>query len=192
MIASKAEAKESEKAIRSIRAQLSDLDIDFQVVWIQNHSGYFRDQTNLSERLSEQHNATIVFWSDLSIKDQVFLYLSEPGGGRILVRSIPFENDEQGDRFDVISLIVRSVVEAISKGGQIGVSSPAPSAPVPSAPVPSAPPPSLKAADTRDSQGGSTTSKRFSISAAYGLTLYSETKLFIHGVRLASAARVIE
>lgn len=129
MIVSKAETAASEKAIRSIKAQLSDLEIDFQVVWIEKHSGHFRDQTDVSKRLAEKHNATIVFWSDLSVGNQVFLYVSEPGGGRILVRSIPFENDEQGDRFDVIALIVRTTVEAITGGGQIGVSPLVPSSP---------------------------------------------------------------
>jgi hypothetical protein len=217
MMASKAETKASTAQIRAVRAQLSDLGIDFQVAWTQTNSSDLHVQAEISEQLAKEYNATMVFWSDLLIGERVFLYVSEPGGGRILVRSISFEDKNQADRFEVIAVIVRSVAEAIAGGGHIGVSSqvsaspaasgllahpspvidpqiPAASQSQPSRPAESADAPHRRnTADVdahQNSSANSAAPARIELAAAYGLTLYSSTQRFIHGVRAALAVRV--
>lgn len=223
MIASRAENPTSEEAIRAIQAQLSDLDIDLKVFWTSSYSRDLPVQADTAEQLAKQHNATMVFWCDFLVGKRVFLYVSEPGGGRILVRKVSFDDKNQRDRFLVMAVILRSVVEAIAGGGHIGISpggvgsSSATNFPKDDSPVagsgnsldsesqptdPPAPP-----SDTPQGHGPSAldahpnrtekivTEKivapaRIDMSAAYGLTLYSSSRRFTHGVQTALSVRV--
>lgn len=217
MIAAESETGASQKTIHSLKAQLSDLDIDFQVAWIPTLEPDLHKQADITERLAEQYNASIVFWSDLLTGERIFLYVSEPGGGRILVRSVSFEDSERGDRFSVIALIVRTAVEAIVEGGHIGVTRGAPnglgdsslySMPRPSkTPVTepgktATPDEASPASDAvkrqsdesagprRHSRKGRVDSSRLNLAAAYLLSVYSPTTRLAHGARLALAVRV--
>ncbi len=206
MIASEAEAEASQEAIFSLRAQLSDVGIDFRVAWVPAHTADLHAQADIVQRLAEEHAASVVFWSDLLTGDRIFLYVSEPGGGRILVRSVSL--GDQGDRFEVIAVIVRTVVEAIVDGGHIGVSprlgdtAPRPTDPSPVASDSSGQHTSSPDKAHEDSEpsrrpprrerrrGRGTSPARLDLAAAYALTLYSPTKWVIHGVRLGLAVRI--
>jgi hypothetical protein len=231
MIASRAETQTSEEAIRAIQAQLSDLDIDLTVFWTPSYNRDLPVQADTAEQLAKQNNATMVFWCDFLVGKRVFLYVSEPGGGRILVRKVSFDDKNQRDRFLVMAVILRSVVEAIADGGHIGISpggvgsSAAANLPKNDSPVtdsgisvdsesqPTGPPeppsdtpqghgPSEPPSDTPQGHGPSEldahpnrTEKivapaRIDMSAAYGLTLYSPSRRFTHGVRTALGVRV--
>jgi hypothetical protein len=223
MIASRAETPTSEEAIRAIQAQLSDLDIDLKVFWTPSYSRDLPVQADAAEQLAKQNNATMVFWCDFLVGKRVFLYVSEPGGGRILVRKVSFDDKNQRDRFLVMAVILRSVVEAIAGGGHIGISpggvgsSAAANFPKSDSPradsgvsvnsefQPTGPPeppsdmPPGRVPSELDAHPNRTekivTEKivapaRIDMSAAYGLTLYSSSTRFTHGVRTALGVRV--
>ncbi|MBN2529067.1 MAG: hypothetical protein JXR76_21940 [Deltaproteobacteria bacterium] len=217
MIASRAESPTSEQAIRAIQAQLSDLDIDLEVFWTSSYSRDLPVQADTAEQLAKQYNATMVFWCDFLVGKRVFLYVSEPGGGRILVRKISFDEQNQRDRFLVMAVILRSVVEAIAGGGHIGISPggvgssaaanlPGNDSPVansgitvdsksqPKGPEPRSDTPQGHDPSARDTHPNRTEKivapARIDMSAAYGLTLYSSSRRFIHGVQTALSVRV--
>ena len=206
MIASEAETEASEKAIRAARAQLSDLPIAFQSVWIPSLSSDLRIQAETSERLAEQYGAAIVVWTDLAVADSLFLYLSEPGGGRILVRSVSFDKNEQEDRFAVTAVIVRTAVEAIIDGGHIGISPrPLESPDVLSVRRAEGEPRAREAETSFVASASSKTknpsaagrewtnaddSPRLDLAVAYGLTLYSSAQWTIHDIRPSAALKV--
>jgi hypothetical protein len=63
--------------------------------------------------------ALTVFWLDTSLGEQLFLYIAEPGGGRVLVRTV--EAADETERLESMALIVRSTVEALLAGGHLGI-----------------------------------------------------------------------
>ncbi|MCP4601149.1 MAG: hypothetical protein GY847_11595 [Proteobacteria bacterium] len=180
MIALREQNDDFQAVIEILEAQLSDLDVEFNIEWIEAFTGGLRTQAEVAKDLGEKTGARVVFWADLSVDDQIFLYFAEPGGKRILVRTIEFEQDQQDGRLEVMAVIVRTVIEAIAKDGEIGVTSPVekqePKPTLPPDPVPE-PPPKQTLPDSKH---------QFGLSAAYGLTMYDLSPFFIHGARLAT------
>jgi len=118
--------------------------------------------------MAENTDAVAVFWSDLSLPDQVFIYIAEPGGGRILVRSVESEGEEKEGRTEAMAVIVRYAVKAMLEGGEIGVHSP--------------PPPAEKKAVKP--------SGWVDVAVSYGLSMYSGEQPVLHGARVAASVRV--
>ncbi|MDD5309957.1 MAG: hypothetical protein PHU25_21785 [Deltaproteobacteria bacterium] len=153
----------SEDASAAVKGQLSDLPVSFQVVRIDSWPPDLPSQIGLARSVARDTRASTVFWVDLSVPDQVFLYLSEPGGGRTLVRNIESRGERTEGRVEAMAVIVRTAVTALLEGGEIGVHAPPPPPPEPERPG------------------------MLEASVSYGLSFYSDEALLVHGARIGAS-----
>ncbi len=106
---------------RAIEVQLLDLDVRFLVHRVAQLESTLPAQSELAARVAERERALLVLWCDLSTSDDVFLYLSEASGGRVLARRVTAAGSVPEGRFEAIALIVRTGAEAMSRGSRIGI-----------------------------------------------------------------------
>ena len=105
--------------VRAVQSQLSDLNVSLYVEQVEVMPGDLRSQVEVAESVTRSSEAIAVFWCDLLAQGQIFLYLSQYEGKRILVRKLE-ETDADG-RAEALAIIVRSSVGMMMQGGSIGV-----------------------------------------------------------------------
>jgi len=105
--------------IRAVEAQLSDLPVEFAVEWVDRIPENLSAEVDEARAITVRTDALAVFWCDLSRADEVYLYLSNAEQSRILVRRL--DTGEKGVRFESLAVIVRSVIDAMLRGGRIGI-----------------------------------------------------------------------
>jgi hypothetical protein len=167
MVAPKHHEELARRTAEAVAAQLADLPVSFDVEWVDDLEPSMRSQVGAAREVSARLGSTAVFWVDLSLPEQLFLYIAEAEGGRILVRSIRSEGEDLEARLETVAVIIRGAVKAILAGGKIGVEAPPP--------PPPAPPEPTRALD---------------VFGAYVLTLYSSEVMLLHGARLGLSARL--
>ncbi len=195
MIAEEADADASTGAIAAVSAQLSDIDVELRIAWVPEFAEALRAQYAEMRRIAIEHDAALAFWVDVSMTEEVFLYIAEPGGGRILVRSVEFTEETGASRFDVLAIIVRNVVEAITEGGEIGVRPPAQVEPQPQPPPPEPPvaptfdPPVV---EPEEQEPGPGVEGVLELQAAYAVSVYDREPTWLHGARVGIAVAVAD
>lgn len=167
MIAPADDEEPSRRAAEAVAAQLADLPVTFDVEWVERIEPELRVQVARAREITEQRSATAVFWIDLSVPEQLFFYIAEPEGDRILMRSISAEGEGVEARLETLAVIIRGAVKAILAGGKIGVEAP---------PVEPVEPPGPSGA--------------LDVFLSYTLVLYSSEELLLHGARIGLSARL--
>ncbi|MBN1770848.1 MAG: hypothetical protein JXB32_06300 [Deltaproteobacteria bacterium] len=179
MIVPRSNAGVSERAVEAARAQLADLPVEIEVVWVETMTPGLREQLGVIRVLAAERGAGIAFWVDLESADEVMVYVAEPGGGRVLARAIDTGGQPEESRYEITALILRATIEALVQGGEIGVRmpelpdvvSPPVIRPVPAPPV--APPPPVEAVPVLE------------LSGAYAPALQDDGLSVVHAGRLA-------
>ncbi len=157
MIAPRKDLTISQRTWSAVRGQLSDLPVHFEIEWVDALQSDLRSQVKQAREAAARRQAVTVFWADLSVPDQVFLYISHPSGERILVRHVGSESGGFEGRLETLAVIVRTSVKAVLEGGEIGIQKVA-----------------MKEAE--DESPG-----HLEVAVSYGLAPYSEGVKWIHG-----------
>jgi hypothetical protein len=123
-VASRVDEATSGQVTRAIRSQLSDLNVRFQLHWVDRLPPGLPEQVDVARRIGRQQRALVVLWCSHPSAEKVFLYITRFHGERILVRRVDRKRDGTLGRFEAIGVIVRSGVEAILRGGRIGIRPP--------------------------------------------------------------------
>jgi hypothetical protein len=176
-------------AARIVRGQLAGLPVTLDIVWVEQLNPGLPAQVRLARKIAGQKKAIAVFWADLSLPDQIFLYLAEPGGGRILVRNVASEAAGPAARLLAMAVIVQSSVSALLGGARIGLRPPRRAPKVP------APPPAKKKPAVRKPPVGKPARltvrlRRFGLAVAYGLYTYARRAPVVHAAHLRVLFRV--
>jgi hypothetical protein len=179
MIAERHDEAASETVVRAVQAQLSDVSVALRVSWTDSLGPDLPAQIASAEALARGSGAVAVFWCDLGRADRIYLYFAAPRGGRVLVREL--EGSGAGGLAEALAIIVRTSVEAVIAGGEIGEIVP----PRPAGDDEGAkrPPPSA-AAQT----GG----ERLLLSLAYRLDVVSAEEPASHAAAVALSVRLAE
>lgn len=119
MIAERHKEQESKTVIRAVQGQLSDVSVALQVLWVDELPSNLPDQIVRAEEIARDSDAAAVFWCDLDLADRIYLYLAAPRGGRMVVREL--SGTGGSGLSEALALIVRSSIEAVLAGGEIGV-----------------------------------------------------------------------
>jgi hypothetical protein len=118
MLAERRDTAAAEVVIRAVQAQLSDVSVALEVVWIDGLAPDLPSQIAKAEKVAEGSAAVAVIWCDLARADRIYLYFAAPSGGRVLVRELA--GSGTGGMAEALAIIVRSSVEAVLAGGEIG------------------------------------------------------------------------
>jgi hypothetical protein len=162
VIVSRTDMEMSKKTIDVVHGQLGDLPVVLVTEWVIKFPDGLRSQVNQARHLAEQNGAITVFWADLSMPEQIFLYISKPRGERILIRNIGTAGGSVEARLEMLAIIVRNSVRAILEGGEIGIARPREGA--------------------EDLKGATKSTLETGIS--YGFAPYSDGNNWLHGVRI--------
>ncbi len=119
MIAEHGAKKVTRDVIQAVEGQLSDLDAVFEVEWHEKLADDLPAQVESAGEIAQRLGAVTVFWCDFNRPNEVYLYLSDAGEGRVLVRRL--DTEQEGDRFETLALIVHSAVSSMLRGGKIDV-----------------------------------------------------------------------
>jgi len=95
---------------RAVAAQLSDAPVRLKAHWLPRLGADLRAELGAARRLARSKGTRVVFWCDLTGSDDVYLYLSDRDGGRLLVRQVP--QTAGGARAESVAIIVGSSVRA--------------------------------------------------------------------------------
>jgi len=118
MLAERHDEAASETVIRAVEAQLSDVSVALRVSWVDALAADLPAQIATAEDLARESDAVAVFWCDLGRPDRIYLFFAAPRGGRVLVRGL--EGSGAGGLAEALAIIVRTSVEAVIAGGEIG------------------------------------------------------------------------
>jgi hypothetical protein len=143
----------------AVQGQLGDIPVTLRIEWVDELEPDMRSQVDQAREVAKKHDAMTVFWADLSVPDQFFLYISKSTGERILVRNIGSKSGGEEERLEILAVIVRSSVKAVLEGGEIGIQSPGDA--------------------QRPAKPGS--SGMLEIAVSYGLAPYSTGNEWLHG-----------
>ncbi len=161
----------SEAAAEAVASQLSDLPVELDTIWIGSLPQTIPEQVELARSTALRREAASVFWIDLTLSDQVFLYVSEPEGERVLVRGVGSGESTLEGRLVTVAVIVRGAVKAILAGGEIGVE----------------PPPARKEPPSvREAHAG-----RLEMDLGYAAQIYAPEAVVVHGALLGAGVRVV-
>ncbi|MBI5525782.1 MAG: hypothetical protein HY897_05565 [Deltaproteobacteria bacterium] len=95
--------------LKTLKSNLSDLAVPVFVEETAKLPPAFADQVALARQAARRHSAGKVLWLNPA-QDQVFMYVAEPGGDRVLVRTVEAKND--AERAEAIAIIARNFVSA--------------------------------------------------------------------------------
>lgn len=171
----------------SLRAQLVDLPVELIVEQVEAVPESLPAQRALASTVATDAGVDLVVWFQLDQSDRLYLFISEQGRERTLVRELPADGRSAAGRAASAALIVRGVVAALVEGGHLGVvpqfteavdeeAEPEPKAPVetPSEVEPSEPEP--------EPEEEPRFAPRFQIAAAYQAEGYSPQIPVSHAV----------
>ncbi len=168
--------------VRAVESQLSDLNVTLVISTQERLPDSLESQIDIAKTVAGENRAIAVFWCDLRAKDQLFLYLSEYEGKNILVRRL--EKTEETGRAEGLAIILRSSVEAMLQGGQIGVNPPVKRKPV-QAPASKPEPvysPGIEPIVSLENEASP--QSLFALQVAYALHVYSSDHPAVHGVNI--------
>lgn len=115
MMAARDQTEAAKELFRAVDAQLSDTPAALALHWVDRLGQDLRAELLQARRIVRTAGALVVFWCDLTGSDDVYLYLAEPGGGRLLVRRVP--QGAPSARAESVAIIVGASVRAHLDGG---------------------------------------------------------------------------
>lgn len=170
LIDGKVETSDSE-LLRVIASQMSDLDVGVTPVVLSRLPSSVEEY--LSEEKTDDHlNSLAVVWIRSLDSRSTILFATDADGSRFLARRI--DARDPGTMREAVALVVRSTVEVLIAGGQIGPSPPASPTLEPDIPFP----PAAPGASSKDSPAHSTL---IGLHTGYHLQVRSSRSL-IHGL----------
>ncbi len=104
---------------QAIQSQMSDLNVTLRAVTQDNMSGNLKEEVDIARAIADEHRAIAAFWYHEVEDSQLFLYLIQKVGDRILVRAI--KEETAGGRTEAAAIIVRLSVQELMRGGSIGI-----------------------------------------------------------------------
>ncbi|MFH2005152.1 MAG: hypothetical protein ABI333_01065 [bacterium] len=125
MVAARNQAAASRELRLAVMGQLSDANVALELYWVDRFAASPPAQLALARQVAQGKRIVAVFWCDLVSKGETFLYLAEPGKGRIMVRSVA----RVGGGVDVaesVAIIVGMSVRALVKHGRSFAARPGP------------------------------------------------------------------
>ena len=150
----------TERALDAIGAGLVDLPVTFLPQRLDGWDDAIANRVERAREIAAATRAVAVIWLDLAAPQHVFLFITDPTGGRILVRNVRADTQDTEAQLETLALIVRGSVKGLLAGGLIGVE----------------PPP-----EWADQGRGL---ERFGVSLGYALQLYAPTEPVVHGARI--------
>ncbi len=169
--------------IQAVRGQLSDLDVSFQVTWLDDIGSSLPVQEEIAGDVARDTEATVIFWCDLSRPERMYLYISVPELGRVLVRRL--DGSGPGGTPETLAIIVRGSVDSMLRGNYDalqGELEPVRPQPEQAEPEPVAPPPEEKPQSPSDEDG----ENRLAAEVAFAGDVLSENHPFIQGFALVA------
>lgn len=100
-------------------SNITELNINLQIVSQDSMPSNLNDQLNIAKQVSITNNPVLIFWFDISPSDQTLLYLTDADAERVFIRRIPGESLRL--RIEAAGIILKSIVEYILRGGEIGI-----------------------------------------------------------------------
>lgn len=107
--------------VQSVRAQLSDLPVELNVEPVKKLEGFLGAQMKVARQVAGPDGLAVI-WLELSPGDPVFVYVADPRHNRVLARSVDW--DGALGHLEAVGLIIRSSVQALLEGQQIGFEAP--------------------------------------------------------------------
>ncbi len=190
MLATRDSEEASLGVIRAVKGHLSGLSVRFEVEWKDKPPESLHRNTRAASDIADRTDALIVFWCDLSLTEDVYLFISDRGQRHILVRRLDVGEAEV--RYESLAVIVYSVVDAILRGGKIGVvpPEPPPEPKIVSPPVEeteTGPLPEVPEKTPTDVPAG----REFSLQLGYDLRAHSEAQVLLNGFYLGASLGII-
>jgi hypothetical protein len=164
---------------------LADLPVTFTVITPETLPPDYLSLSNFFQTLASEHHARIVFLAQFTAPDSATLYVALPDTGTTLVRHIALTAESPEGRYELIAVIIRGIVTAMTSGGEIGVhipEVPKPNTPPEEQPPTEGPPPTGAVCTDLPSQRS-----RFTFRAGYGLSIASLDFPMVHQARLGVA-----
>ena len=119
MLNEESASQEIEPLVRAVQGQMAEISIELMVHSTPSLPSKMSERVKIAEQIAHESSAVAVFWCDLESTDRVFLFLASPTGGRVLVRRL--SGTSTAELEEAVAIIVRSSVEALLAGGEIGV-----------------------------------------------------------------------
>ena len=107
--------------VQSVQAQLADLPVELRVQPVQRLEGFLGAQMKVARQAAGAESLAVI-WLELSPGDPVFVYVADPQRNRVLARSVDW--DGALGHLEAVGLIVRTSVQALLAGQQIGFEAP--------------------------------------------------------------------
>lgn len=197
MLAPKVRRDDSDRLLGALRGQVSDLPVALTVEWRSFTPLSLAILSSDAEETAARHGAVLVFWLDPSSgSNELILVLCEARAQHILIRRIGCDGPVDEICAESAAFVVRAAIGAILGGGEIGIRLPAPPQPeVEPEPKPEPqpePPPEPPVEPQVEAPMGEEPSQLLEFSASYNLAMYSSEHISIHGVRVATALRLVE
>jgi len=105
--------------VQALQGQLAEVEGILFVQEIPVLPASLADRLEMARKAAAHFDARAAFWTDEDEAGNEFLFLTTPTGERILVRAL---GNGQEPAFEAAAIIVRSALEALAEGGEIGVS----------------------------------------------------------------------
>jgi hypothetical protein len=150
------------RAIAAIRAHVSDLAAEVEVVPVE-HQRSLDSQLAAAGSLAASRHALGSFYIEVELDGTLLIFFTEPEAEATLIRRLPSNPQGAGVALEQAAIVVRSLVEALLDGGNVGIapgaarggananqesrtgSEPSPASAPPALPSSEEPPPSIGA-----------------------------------------------
>ena len=172
-----------------LRGNLADLSVALTIESLSEAPQTFDELYRVFSTRARASRADVVFLVDMDASSYATVYISLPQTGTTLVRHVEFTDETPEGRYEMVAVIVRGILTAMSTGGEIGVY------------IPDVPPPANEVdeeasnrgsqtdaaagAETRQSTEGNSAVNMVMVRAAYGLSVAAEETSVVHHFRLA-------
>lgn len=103
----------AEQLVEAFDGKLRDLGITLVTRWIEPFPARFSQQVELAQALTREHALRAVFWTDLESESELYAYVGEGPGGRIVARPALAGAAQPDARAEALSLIARSIARAV-------------------------------------------------------------------------------
>ena len=114
-----------------LKGHLADLPVEFIVITPETIPPDYPALYDYFRTLAQEHGARIVFLAQFIAENEANLYVSLPDTGTTLVRHIRLAEEESSEsQFELVAVIVRGIMTAMTSGGEIGVHIPEVPAPI--------------------------------------------------------------
>lgn len=171
---------------QAVIGQLSDFPVDLLVEWLDELPDDLDAQLAAAREAASHGHTLAVFWIVAEAEDHLLLHLADAGSNRVLIRRL--DRSEAGAQYEALALIVHASIDALLKGGVIGIEPPAAAEPV-AEPAPE-PPPTSVPGERRPETPPPVPPRPpwLGLEVGYDVAIHSDEHPLLHGVRLVLSA----